>query len=112
MDSATIVVPLDGSPLSEAALPYAEAVARATGASLHLLSAVERDLSLQMRYMGMRVADMERRAAEVDDDNRRARGQYLAGKVAALQAQGLTASRSIVLGDPIDAILAAASRDD
>jgi nucleotide-binding universal stress UspA family protein len=108
MDWVTLLVPLDGSPLSEAALPYAEA----TRASLHLLSVVERDLSLQMSYMGIRVADMERRAAKVDDDNRRARAQYLAGKVAALQTEGLTASRAIVLGDPVDAILAAGSQDD
>jgi CBS domain-containing protein len=32
--------------------------------------------------------------------------------VAALQAGGLTVSRSIVLGDPVDAILAASSQDD
>jgi nucleotide-binding universal stress UspA family protein/predicted transcriptional regulator len=112
MDWATLLVPLDGSPFSEAALPYAEAIAEATGASLHLLSVVERDRSLQRSYLGMRVADMEQRAAKMDDDNRRARVQYLAGKVTALQAEGFTASRSIVLGDPVDAILAASSKDD
>ena len=69
MDWATLLVPLDGSPLSEAALPYAEAIAEATGASLHLLSVVERDLSLQYGYMGMRVADVERRTAEADERN-------------------------------------------
>ena len=112
MDWATVLVPLDGSPLSEAVLPYAEAIAEATGASLHLLSVVERDLSLQYGYMGMRVADVERRTAEADERNLGARGLYLAGKVAALQAQGLTVSRAVVLGDPVDAILAAASQDD
>jgi nucleotide-binding universal stress UspA family protein/predicted transcriptional regulator len=112
MDWATLLVPLDGSPLSEAALPYAEAIAEATGASLHLLSVVERDLSLPYGYTGMRVADVELRAAEADEDNRRAREQYLAGKVTALQAQGLTVSRSIELGNPVDAILEAASKDD
>jgi nucleotide-binding universal stress UspA family protein/predicted transcriptional regulator len=112
MDRATLLVPLDGSPRSEAALPYAEAIAEATGASLHVLSVVERDLSLSYGYMGMRAADMERRAAEADQDNLGARGLYLAGKVAALQAQGLTVSRAVVLGDPVDAILAAASQDD
>ena len=112
MDWATLLVPLDGSPLSEAALPYAEAIAEATGASLHLLSVVERDLSLPYAYMGMRVADMERRVVEADERNLGTRGLYLASKVAALQAQGLTVSRAVVLGDPVDAILAAASQDD
>ena len=112
MDWVTLLVPLDGSPLSEAALPYAEAIAEATGASLHLLSVVERDPSLPYAYMGMRVADMERRVVEADERNLGTRGLYLAGKVAALQAQGLTVSRAVVLGDPVDAILAAASQDD
>jgi len=38
---STLLVPLDGSALSEAALPYAEAIARATGASIRLLAVVE-----------------------------------------------------------------------
>jgi nucleotide-binding universal stress UspA family protein/predicted transcriptional regulator len=112
MNWATLLVPLDGSPLSEAALPYAQAIAEATGASLHLLSVVERDLSLPYGYMGMRVADAERRAAEADDRKRGARGLYLAGKVTALQAEGRTVSSAIVLGNAADAILAAASQDN
>ena len=34
-----ILVPLDGSPFAEAALPYAEALARRTGATIHLVRA-------------------------------------------------------------------------
>ena len=37
----TVMVPLDGSLPSEAALPYAAAIARATSCSLELLSVVE-----------------------------------------------------------------------
>jgi nucleotide-binding universal stress UspA family protein len=40
-----ILVPVDGSPLAEQALPMAEAVARATGASIELLCVHEPDLS-------------------------------------------------------------------
>ncbi len=36
-----LLVPLDGSELAEAALPYAETIARALSASLHLLAVVE-----------------------------------------------------------------------
>jgi hypothetical protein len=37
----TVMVPLDGSLPSEAVLPYAAAIARATNCSLELLSVVE-----------------------------------------------------------------------
>ena len=112
MDWATLLVPLDESPLSEAALPYAEAIAEATGASLHLLSVVEREPALPAGFMGLRVAEVERHAAEAEERNVGARAQYLAGKVAALQARGLAVSSTVVLGNPVDAILAAASQDD
>jgi nucleotide-binding universal stress UspA family protein len=36
-----ILVPLDGSPLAETALPYAKAIARRTGADLTLVRAAE-----------------------------------------------------------------------
>ena len=38
-----ILVPLGGSPLAERALAYAEILADATGARVHLLRTVERD---------------------------------------------------------------------
>jgi len=38
-----LLVPLDGSEVAEAALPYAEALARVLGGSLHLLAVVERE---------------------------------------------------------------------
>lgn len=40
----TILVPLDGSDLSEMALPYAEQLARAFNAAIHLVSAVQSDM--------------------------------------------------------------------
>ena len=36
-----LLVPLDGSEVAEAALPYAETIARVLGGSLHLLAVVE-----------------------------------------------------------------------
>ncbi len=38
-----LLVPLDGSDVAEAALPYAEAIARLPGGALHLLTIVERE---------------------------------------------------------------------
>ena len=109
---ATLLVPLDGSPLSEAALPYAEAIAEATGASLQLLSVVEPEPRLPISHMDLRPAEAEQHAAEAEETRRQARAQYLAGRAAALQARGLMVSSTIMLGDPVDAILAAASKDD
>jgi nucleotide-binding universal stress UspA family protein len=41
MDLTAVLVPLDQSPLSESALPYAEAIARVTGAHVRLLSVID-----------------------------------------------------------------------
>jgi nucleotide-binding universal stress UspA family protein/predicted transcriptional regulator len=112
MEWATILVPLDESALSEAALPYAEVIAEATGASLHLLSIVEPALRFPVGPSDLRVDQVEQLAAEAEETKQRARAQYLAGRVAALQAQGLAVSSTVELGDPVDAILAAASKDD
>src|SRR5687767_10043578 len=111
MDWSTILVPLDGSPLSEAALPYAKAIAEATGASLQLLSVVEWEPRLPVSRMDSSIAEVERLAAEAEQAEQRARARYLAGRVAELQERGLTVSSTVVLGDPVDVILEAASRD-
>ena len=42
----TILVPLDGTPIGEAALPYAEALAARTGARLVLVRAAQAPPSL------------------------------------------------------------------
>jgi nucleotide-binding universal stress UspA family protein/predicted transcriptional regulator len=112
MDGATLLVPLDGSPLAEAGLPYAEAIAEATGASLHLLSVVEREPRLPIGHTDLRAADVERHAAEVEAARQQARAQYLVGTAAALRARGLVVTSTILPGDPVAAILAAASEPD
>ena len=56
MDWATLLVPFDGSPLSEAALTDAEAIAEATRASLRLLSVVEPEPRLPISHTGLRPA--------------------------------------------------------
>src|SRR3712207_4231927 len=110
MDWTTLLVPLDGSPHSEAALPYAEAIAEATGASLHLLSVVEREPGVPITLWDMRPAEAAQRAVEEEQTRRRVRTRYLADQAAELRARGLVVATAVTLGEPVDAILAAASQ--
>lgn len=75
-----LVVPLDGSPLAEAALPIAEALARAFGVYLVLVRAVNRP--------------------ELEDEARR----YLAGVSAAVEGRGVHVMPMTGVGDPFDVI--------
>jgi nucleotide-binding universal stress UspA family protein len=101
MDIKTILVPLDGSQTAEAALPYAEAIAGATGAAVHLLAVVESEAGgpagrpLQVRqYLG-RIGQEAMTA-------------YLDLTAGALRERGITAATTVVTGDPADEITAAA----
>lgn len=77
---ATLLVPLDGSPLAEAALPYAEALARRGDGRLALVRAVDGD------------------EAEAED--------YLRAVAARLEAGGLTVNAATVPGDAAEVIAA------
>lgn len=79
-----ILVPLDGSEPAEAALSYAEALARASGGTLYLV-----------------------RAAPLDDQA--AADRYLARQAAALEARGVAAETLIFGMRPADAVVEAAT---
>ena len=105
MDRKTILVPLDGSPESEAALDYAEAIAAVQGAGLRLLTVV--DDAPQFLFT-------EKPEAEVDMLARQqANAQaYLDGKAAALRGPERQVSTAVVLGDPARVILDSAVAGD
>jgi nucleotide-binding universal stress UspA family protein len=88
----TILVPLDGSPLAERALPYATALARGTGARLILLRAV-----LAHTFLG--TDPTEAQAVVV---------QHAETEVAAvadrLRADGVTAEPHVYYGEAAEAI--------
>jgi nucleotide-binding universal stress UspA family protein len=98
----TILVSLDGSPLAERALPYAEALARPGGGRLALVRAVP----LLSRPTGggpyPTLAAAYAAAAEAND--------YLARMAAGLEARGFAASTAAPRGDEADGILAEAQR--
>jgi nucleotide-binding universal stress UspA family protein len=99
----TILVPLDGSPLAERALPYAEALARPGGGRLVLVRAVP--------YLTRPAGDEHFRtlAAARDAAAREARA-YLDGVVGQLGRRGVAANVAAPYEEEADGILAEARR--
>jgi nucleotide-binding universal stress UspA family protein len=96
-----ILVPHDGSSLADAALPYAEAIAGATGAALRLFGVAERESG------GLETWPDDVRSY-VEQTRLDALGQTLANIADDVHGRGQPAERTVVLGDPADEILAAA----
>ncbi|MDP8921496.1 MAG: universal stress protein [Chloroflexota bacterium] len=94
----TLLVLLDGSPPSEAVLPYAAVIAQATACSLELLSVVER------RPRGL-TSRSEQHADELEHAAEQALRASLAGTADALVRLGIDARTTIVRGEPVDVIL-------
>ncbi|MFN8558493.1 MAG: universal stress protein [Dehalococcoidia bacterium] len=105
MPDSMILVPLDGSPMAEAALPYAETLAEITGAGLRLLSVVARE----PRGLTNR---SERVAGELEQAGRDAAERYLAEIAAVPRERGLTVATVVEVGDAAAAIMAAAGAGD
>src|SRR5581483_7956227 len=101
----TLLVPLDGAAVAEAAVPYAELMAKALGASLSLLAVVEREPG----ELFARAAEMR---AYLENAREASLRQYLALLAGTLRDRGLTADVATVLGDPAEEVLAAAERLD
>ncbi len=106
MDWNTLLVPLDGSPLAEAALPYAVTIARASGARVLLLTVLE---SEPMRALV--VGGDERQRAQIEEAWRSPAEGYLAAVAARLGARHVRAEYKAVIGDPVDQILAEAEEE-
>jgi nucleotide-binding universal stress UspA family protein len=101
-----IIVPLDGSPLSHAALPLARSLAEITGAGVTLLSVIDppRDFYLAPQDSSatrLRPKDVEHLAEE-----ERRLGNYLEGVKTTFD--NTRVSIDVRLGDPADEILEAA----
>lgn len=78
---STIIVPLDGSPFAELALPIAARLARRHGAALHLVAA-HSSFVRPLEITGAPVYD-----SAFDDERRRELGDYLAGVADRLRAE-------------------------
>ena len=100
MQVKEILVPLDGSAVSEAALPYAEQLARAMHVPVRLVTVVQTAVEglLMPRNAFEELIARRREDAEA----------YLPKTVADLQGRGVDVSGSVVVGDPVERILSAA----
>lgn len=103
MQRTSILVPLDGSEFAEAALTYAEAIARLRDAPLTLLGVVdERELQLPAGGSAVLRAEIERLVAD-------GLQQYLATVVWSVSARGFEASTAVATGDPATEIVKASA---
>lgn len=104
MPISTVLVALDQSPVAEAALAYAEAIARALAVRIVLLSVVEAEPRGVLGHTPEVLAYVENIEQET------AAG-YLRQVAEAIRDRGIPVDTRVVRGSPVDAILAAADGD-
>lgn len=99
-----VLVPLDSSALYETALAAAREIARASGATLHLIIVVPTmdSLSPERSATGVILPSSTRAVLDLAENGAR---QYLAAKLDALAAQGLKAEGHVTRGDIVTKIL-------
>lgn len=101
-----LLVPLDGSPVAEAALPVAVDVARATGARLLLAQSVPTvaDLSLGTSWDVL--------PGNVEEVAQATASAYLQETAARLESDGVPAHTKVLRGEPARQLLQTAASDD
>lgn len=103
-----ILVPLDGSELSETMLPYAVALARATSCELALLRVVQPLNTAGPIFGGMETLELSWQILEGDEAQAK---KYLEGVVRRLQAEALVAKAKVLKGEPATTIVTYAEQD-
>jgi nucleotide-binding universal stress UspA family protein len=105
-----IVVPLDGSELSERALPEAKRLATLTGARIHLIRIVD---FTQIERYGRYSWALEASLIEpVVSEEEMEAGDYLAAKVAELEREGFLASSGTRRGRAARSLVSALQQGD
>lgn len=100
---AFLLVPLDGSDLSEKALPYVRALAKAMGVGVLLVTVWEEGERALIASMPDKAQDLFRRGEEHHE-------RYLAGIAQKLQAAGIATETEVIVGEPAEEILHLVSR--
>lgn len=96
-----ILLPLDGSPLSEKAIPYAAEMARKFGAKIHLLRCM---MLPEATVVGMDMA-LPQHYAEIQDFEKKHAESYLHKISQSPDLKGLVQSVRVPFGAPGEAIL-------
>lgn len=100
-----VLVPLDGSPISERAIPYATAIARATGRSLLLLTVWEGPgIELATSFPDL--------AKAMEQEGKQHYRRYLRDVAKQVSAQGVETHEEVRSGDAADELLAALERHE
>lgn len=97
-----ILVPLDGSPCAEQALPVAARIARATHGSIVLARALSPSIEASWYAMGPTAPMYDVLDAEVDETEK-----YLAGVAQSPGLSGIETTREVLASTPASSILAA-----
>jgi nucleotide-binding universal stress UspA family protein len=105
MQTTSIIIPLDASTVSDAVLPYAAAIARATNAPVRLLSVFEQAPD----QLGTAPPGVRQRFARQAREQLAWRLQEAGAWLAEHEVETTT---DIITGEPVDEILAAADADD
>jgi nucleotide-binding universal stress UspA family protein len=100
-----VLVPLDGSTVSELALNYAGAIARRSGAMLHLVLVHQPIARYAVEIAPVRLID------RWEDRQREREARYVEARAAALRAQGLAAVAEVREGDVARELIQRAAAD-
>lgn len=101
MTAGPIVVPLDGSPVAEAALPWASQLASMLSMTAHLIRVVRPFLIVP----GDEIAGVDVTSTVVaEDEDERAAKEYLESMADPLRRQGIRTTTEVVVGQPAFAI--------
>lgn len=106
----TILVPLDGSSLAEAALPHAEGLARLCGAAIIFLHVIELPHMVELPHGESFDALPHRTAAEVERQAEEAR-RYLDALNQRMRAAGIDAYAHVEVGPVVATIMHLARRE-
>jgi nucleotide-binding universal stress UspA family protein len=109
---STVVVPVDGSPLAEQALPYAKDIATKLGAAVRLVRSVPVAWAPPMPLDGAAYSpQLADELAKAEQENLAAAKRYTDGMVRRLAGEKLQASAAVDRGDPGSYIIDQAGGD-
>lgn len=103
-----IMVPLDGSPIAECVIPHIEAIAKACGSNVELISVVE---PTEIPTRG-KIALSDEDLKQIDNEVKKETHKYLDGISQRLNRSGVKANPVILVGKPGDSLIEYTQNND